>query len=343
MANVWLVDIDSKIPNLALMKLAAYHISKGDTVELLRRPRNAKRPPDRIYVSCIFTWNNHKLADYLHLELEGVPVSYGGPGHDPAVGLPEEVEKHPPHLELFKHKYGDKPWIIGYTHRGCIRTCEFCVVPQESIRMFGRKGIQRNTTSIADMLEPHPGVNRAMLLDNNFLAKPDAVKEMQYCIDHKVEISFSQGLDIRLIASRPGKEKARTLAQVRFRSSSFKSKLVNFAYDSTDIAEQVEQGVAYLQEAGISTRNDVQFYVLVGFDSSFEDDLRRIAHLRSMGVAAFVMVYRQPRGDFTKGTPHPLHRKLARWANRPQLYWSCEFDEFMLKHPDQQRLEVFNV
>ena len=343
MGNVWLVDIDSKIPNLALMKLAAYHISKGDTVELLRRPRNSKRPPSCIYVSCIFTWNNHKLGDYFQLELEGVPVSYGGPGHDPMAGLPEEVERCPPHLALYEHKYDGGEWVIGYTHRGCIRTCEFCVVPQESVRMFGRKGIQRNTTSIADILEPHPGVNRVMLLDNNFLAKPDAVDEMQYCIEHGIEVSFSQGLDIRLIAPRRGKEKARALAQVRFRSSSFKSKLVNFAYDSIDIAEQVDRGVANLQEAGIDTRHYVQFYVLVGFDSAFEDDLRRISHLRSMGVGTFVMVYRQLRGDFSKGTPHPLHAKLARWSNRPKLYWSCEFDEYLRKHPDQQRLEAFSV
>ena len=49
---IGLVDIDSKIPNLALMKLSAYHKDIGDTVELTS-PLFAKEY-DEVYASKVF-------------------------------------------------------------------------------------------------------------------------------------------------------------------------------------------------------------------------------------------------------------------------------------------------
>ena len=334
--NIWLVDVDSKIPNLALMKLASYHIEKGDKVELICNVRIAKSQPDKIYISCIFSWNKHRCERFNHLS---IPIIKGGSGFDTTVSLDPKVDRCHPHIDL----YG-KDWVVGYSHRGCIRTCDFCVVPQESLRMYGRKGIQRNEATIKEMLDPFPDIKRVQLLDNNFLAKPNAIEEMEWCAENNIEVNFNQGLDIRLISPSVGYKRAEALAKVKCRSTIFKSSTVNFAYDHISIKDQVAKGIEHLQKAGISTRNNVQFYVLVGFDTSFEDDLARINHLRSLNTNPFVMMYRQPNKDFSKGTPHPYHKKLARWANRKQLYWSTSFENYIGSlHPDQVKLEAFAV
>ena len=56
-----LVDFDSKIPNLALMKISAYYKARGDEVYL----NDESIEPDQIWLSCIFTWNVDKARSAL--------------------------------------------------------------------------------------------------------------------------------------------------------------------------------------------------------------------------------------------------------------------------------------
>ena len=49
-----LVDVDSVIPNLALMQISAWHKQHGDTV------RWKIKTPDIVYISCVFTRNRNK-------------------------------------------------------------------------------------------------------------------------------------------------------------------------------------------------------------------------------------------------------------------------------------------
>lgn len=55
--KVGLIDVDrTGFPNLALMKLSAWHKARGDSVELLKYAK----PVDHLYASCIFSWNAPK-------------------------------------------------------------------------------------------------------------------------------------------------------------------------------------------------------------------------------------------------------------------------------------------
>ena len=137
--KILIVDIDSKIPNLALAKICKYHQDKGDKIyydmPLIQT--------DKIYVSCVFTKNRHKAEQW-----EG-KAEIGGSGYNLTTTLPPEIENIKPHINL------------GFTTRGCIRNCEFCIVPKKEgkIRIVG------------ELLDLWDGKAKDIaVLDNNILA-----------------------------------------------------------------------------------------------------------------------------------------------------------------------------
>ena len=115
--KVLLIDVDSKIPNLALMKISAYHKFNGDEVGF-----NVQNP-DKVYISCIFSRNRTKAI--------GIPTLFrcvcelGGYGINDKQ-LPSEVEHIMPDYDLYRCDYS-----FGFTTRGCIRNCDFCIVPKK--------------------------------------------------------------------------------------------------------------------------------------------------------------------------------------------------------------------
>ena len=115
--NVLLIDADSTIPNLALMKISAYHKSRGDNVGF-----NVINP-DKVYCSIIFKKNRH-IADGLRYFYPDADIDIGGSGYDLKKVLPDEIECMTPDYSL----YPDNQSYYGFTTRGCIRHCPFCIV-----------------------------------------------------------------------------------------------------------------------------------------------------------------------------------------------------------------------
>lgn len=118
--NVLLIDIDSKIPNLALMKISHYHKDRRDNVGF-----NISNP-DKIYASVIFKKNKHKV-DGLHLMYPDAEIDIGGSGYDLHKSLPQEIEDLSPDYSL----YPDCDTYYGFVSRGCIRNCHFYIVPKK--------------------------------------------------------------------------------------------------------------------------------------------------------------------------------------------------------------------
>lgn len=53
---IGLIDVDSKIPNLALMKISSYYKSLGEQVEFVQKDKQY----EKIYASSIFTRSKFK-------------------------------------------------------------------------------------------------------------------------------------------------------------------------------------------------------------------------------------------------------------------------------------------
>ena len=108
---ILIIDIDSRIPNLALKKVELYYTRLGEKVAW-NMPIYAAIA-DKVYVSCVFSKNRH-LAE----EWEG-RAEIGGSGYSLSKELPPEIEAVRPKINF------------GFTTRGCIRNCPFCIVPEK--------------------------------------------------------------------------------------------------------------------------------------------------------------------------------------------------------------------
>jgi hypothetical protein len=211
--RILLVDIDSRIPNIALKKIEKYHLDKGDKV-LWDLPIH-RNQVDKIYVSCIFTKNKN-----LCYEWEG-SAEIGGSGYDLKKTLPEEIEKIKPDIN------------IGFTSRGCIRKCPFCFVPEKegSIRAIG---------DIYDIWGDKKD-KKIILLDNNILALKSHFKLIcsQLRKEH-LTVDFNQGLDIRLLDYDTSRE-LKTISK----------KILRFAWDDIKDEDEIIRGINILYSDGI--------------------------------------------------------------------------------------------
>lgn len=298
--RVSLIDIDSTIPNLALMKISAYYKAGGATVGF-----NID-DPDRAFISVIFKKNRgiaNQSANMLKALYPNVIIDIGGPGYDLTKTLPQAIEDTAPDYAL----YPNMGYALGFTTRGCIRACPFCVVPK-------KEGKLRRVNSIENIYRPElPAIK---LLDNNVLADPDNFKHIvDFCADHNVKLDVSQGLDIRLLTS----DLAEYVARIKPLHK------LDFAFDSLAYKDAVKRGIDLLKDAGVNVRGNVQFYVYcdksVTGEYGFNSALERCQLLKSWGTNAYVML------DIN-ADPSREMKNLKRWANRKAIYWTVDFSAY---------------
>jgi len=291
--KVLLVQVDGTKPNLALMKISAYHKEKGDVVSF------SCRNPDKVYISCIFAQNKPKALGIA--KLFNCAVELGGSGISLSKTLPDEIEHIMPDYSLYNIRYS-----IGFTSRGCIRSCPWCIVPK-------KEGMIREHAPIDEFYVPI--WKKLILYDNNFLASPKWYEKLHEIKARKIKVSFNQGLDIRLV----DQEVAKLLSKIKYFDDDFKTRRLYFSFDLPEIESQVIDGIRHLENAGIKMQH-LMFYVLVGFNTTFEEDYHRFQLLKKLNVKPYIMLYNDRKDK-------PLLRHFERWVNR-RYYKVCKFDEY---------------
>jgi hypothetical protein len=276
--KVGLLHIGGALPNVALMRLSAYHKALEDDVLLNPTPLD---DCDRVYISTLFTWRRREVEALIASFTPHAEVQVGGSGWNLALQLPTDVDTMPHDYDLYGIDYG-----MGYSSRGCIRKCAFCPVPRS-------EGGIREDWSIDDLLNPRS--NKLMLLDNNFFAS-DWRPKLAEIEQRGLVVDWPQGNDIRLMtpeiaAALYRLKRRRQLAGDRFTKAGW----LHFAWDlpANDArTEEVVAGVQTLYAAGFGP-NNLRFYVLIGYPGySVEEELHRIDTLHGLGVEPYVMVYR---------------------------------------------------
>ncbi|MFZ5770503.1 MAG: radical SAM protein [Thermodesulfobacteriota bacterium] len=274
-------------PNLALMKLAAHHRAASDTVEWFNSLLGGY---DLVYSSRVFTWSSRD--PYLP-----AAAVCGGTGHDLGGTLPEAVEHACPDYSL----YGCKA-SYGFLTRGCVRTCEWCFVPRKEGKIRAHADI--------DEFVRHPDV---VLMDNNVLAHPHGLDQIDKMARLGLRVDFNQGLDARLIDDAA----ARRLGRLKW------IRHIRLACDSSEQIAAVRQAVELLRWHNVNPAQ-IFCYVLV---RDVDDALERVRFLKGMYVVPFAQPYRAPDG----AEPTGQQKAFARWCNHRAIYKTCTWDDYRRK------------
>lgn len=284
--RVLLVDFDSKIPNLALMKLSAYYKQIGDEVGF------DIQDPDKIYCSVIFSKNKGQAAGLTSMFSDS-EIVFGGPGWDLKNKLPLNIELIKPDYDLYPSHFSQ-----GFTTRGCIRSCPFCIVREKE----GLIQIAQHPSEFHD-----ERFDTCMIMDNNLLSSYNwAEKVLKWFNECGIKMLSPQGWDARLL----DENLAGLLKDIKH------PKGLHFAWDNTKDEKSIINAISLLKKVGFDLKHNVSFYVLAGYNSPFEDALYRCNRIKESGCSAFVMPYHKKDKQINQ---------LARWANRRWAYWSGSF------------------
>ena len=318
--RIGLIDVDSSnFPNLALMKLSAWHKQNGDEVEWYSHFADRY---DIVYKSKVFSFS----PDFNEV-INADKVVKGGTGYDirlvngrevftPSAPLPKEVEHLMPDYSL----YGITDTAYGFLSRGCPRGCSFChVAPKE-----GKKAYK-----VADLSEFWDGQKNIVLCDPNILACPQHEDLLQQLADSKAWVDLNQGLDIRLMTER----KIELLNKIKIKE-------IQFAWDKYHDKDIVLPKFKLYSELGKFKphSHNAIVYVLTNFNTTFEQALERIYTLRELGYWAYIMVY-------DKQHCAPIYKDLQRWCNNRFIFGSCpRFEDYNKQkqtiHENQLSLQI---
>jgi hypothetical protein len=266
-----------KYPNLAIEKLRIYHQSIGDVV--IDFP--SLEQCDIVYTSSIFDFTNKETVPYMAIT--------GGTGYEIKKKLPPEIDAIQPHLSY------------GFTTRGCIRNCPFCVVPEKEGYIYAE----------GDLFDVWDCKSKNVtLLDNNILAMPEHFEYIcNQSIDMKLKLDFNQGIDFRLITP----DIAELLAKISHKE-------YHLAFDMPEYADGVLRAIEILKHYGIKRSI---WYVLCGYNTTIEQDLFRLNLLRDNGQNAYVQRYQNGTKPDRRLIP------IARWANQHHIFHGMTWEQFI--------------
>lgn len=205
-------------------------------------------------------------------------------------------------------------YSLGFTTRGCIRQCEFCV----------NKNYKK--VCLHSPIKEFLDTNRKYicLLDDNILAHPKWKKIILQLQQTNKYFQYKQGMDMRLMTE----EKAKILSKCKYKGDYI------FAFDSIDDKNIIEDKLKLWKKY---VKKTTKLYVFCGFDRSNKwnnefwkqdivDAFERIKTLMQYGCLPYIMRYKNYESSPYRGT----YINLARWCNQPSFYKKKSYREFCL-------------
>lgn len=296
--KIGLIDVDGHhFPNLALMRISAWHKAQRDEVEWWWSDFIHY---DIVYMSKIFSDTYSKdIPEPLNAD----KVIKGGTGYCISLVNGKEVfdqsknNSLPPEMERMFPDYSIYPqfdFAVAFTSRGCPRGCAFCHVAAKEGRA------SRKTADVKDFW---CGQKEIKVLDPNITAcleKRDLMKQYR---ETGAWIDFTQGIDIRLTNEADIDD-----------LNHMKIKRLHFAWDNPN--DNLEDKFRlFADRFKVKDPRRKVVYCLTNFNSTMEENLYRIYTLRDLGYDPYVMIYNKP------SAPREV-RLLQRWCNNKIIFKS---------------------
>ena len=295
MGRIGLIAVDSNHPNLALMKISRWHKAQGDTVEWY----NGIDHYDKVYAAKVFTFT----PDFGYYINAG-EVERGGTGYDIRKVLPPEVDRLQPDYTLYPQI--DRKTSYGFLTRGCCNQCKWCVVPQKEGNIRPYMDVDEIATE---------GRTNLILMDNNILASEYGLQQIEKIIRRGYKVDFNQALDARLVTE----DVAKLLAEVRWLNQ------IRFGCDTPKQVAECEKAMALIDSHRLTPIRYILYTILIG---SMHECYGRVSHFKGNNR---VRIVAQPYRDFNN--PNQIipewQKDMARWANKHQVYASCDFMDYM--------------
>lgn len=291
---------DTTFPNLALMKIAAWHRRQGH--EVVWFAPDAGTRYDHVYSSKVFTWTPEESR----LPHDAVK---SGTGYGIFNSLPDAVEHICPDYSIYRHvherrnsrrKKPEPEYSLGFTTRGCVNDCPWCIVPQ-------KEGLIRAHADVEEFCRHR----HVVLLDNNALAHDHGIAQIEKMTRLGLRVDFNQGLDARRIDGPI----ARRLAALSW------FKPLRLACDQKGQMPVVERAVRLLRAAGTRPKEYFCYVLVTDVDEAHE----RVMFLRGLGLAPFAQAYRDC-ANYTE--PTEKQRLFCRWVNHKALFKSVSWPDY---------------
>ena len=283
--KVRLLARDSKMPNIALMQISTYHKNKNDDVNWYT-PLLDMYDTDILYESILFDFTEK----YAYYPINAKLIRKGGTGFSIGNRLPPKVESI---RELDYSLYPDCDYSIQFYSRGCIRQCPFCVV-------HDKEGYIQSVLPY----RLNPNGKHIEILDNNFFANPDWREAVKDILNTKQKVNL-HGVDVRIM----DEEQAAALNQMRHKGQ------IHIAWDfpQMDLRPKLEETIKWIKPYKLMC------YVLIGYNSTPEQDLYRVETLRELKIDPFVMPFKKD---------DEYQRRFARWVNMKAVFKTVAWKDY---------------
>ena len=315
------------------MKISAYQKQQGHEVKLLRSYDEIEEF-DKIYISKVFTDT---------VVPEGITdlswVEYGGTGffYDKAPPLPPKIEHIMPDYHLYDDFVAEQlekgvsksamkyytDFSIGFTTRGCIRGCSFCVNKNYRACLLH--------SPVKEFMDPTR--KYICLLDDNVLSCRDWREVFDQLNATGKRFQFKQGMDERLLTD----EKCKVI---------FNSNWIGdyiFAFDNIKDRRLVERKLQLIKK---HTPKRVRFYVFCGYNHETPDtypecfwaeDIRDVFERIRILISYQALPYVMRHADYKKSPYRGMYDTLARWCNQPGFITKKSFREFCFNTVGQNK------
>ena len=153
-----------------------------------------------------------------------------------------------------------------------------------------------------------------MLYDNNILALPEHfAKICEQLKKENVSVDFNQALDIRLVTPFVCEQ----LERIKLKNE------LRFSLDYPQLENIVREKVELIHHYHI--RKCIFFFVLVGFNTTFEEDMHRLDVIKEIDGRAYVMRH--------ENTPKERrYIRMAQWANQFFTFKKYDFNTFCVEY-----------